>query len=271
VRQAFSTSSGLAGGVTGFGPAVLLLHGGPGMTDYMESLLPELDGYRVASFQQRGVAPSTLSGPFDVPTLRNDVLDVLDTLDWEAPAMIGHSWGGHLLLHLLAVAPTRVGAALAVDPLGGVGDGGLAAFQVELTRRLPEVTLARLTELDAVEATRPLTQDEALEAMELVWPGYFSSLEVAQPIPQTGHAPSDTSWASIRAELPALADLLRDCTVPTRFVHGALDPLPVTASTDIAELMGAAVDVLPGNGHFPWLEDPGCVRRSLDRLLASAA
>ena len=240
------------------------------MTDYMESLLPELDGYRVASFQQRGVAPSTLTGPFDVPTLRNDVIDVLDTLGWEAPAMIGHSWGGHLLLHLLAVTPTRVGAALAVDPLGGVGDGGLAAFEAELTRRLPEATVARLKELDAIEATRPLTQDEALEAMELAWPGYFSSLEVAQPIPQTGHAPSDESWASIRAELPALAELLRDCTVPTRFVHGALDPLPVTASTDIAELMGAAVDVLPGNGHFPWLEDPGCVRRSLNLLLVSA-
>lgn len=270
MRHTFTTPSGLAGWVTGFGPALLLLHGGPGMTDYMESLLPELDGYRVASFQQRGVAPSTLTGPFDVPTLRNDVIDVLDTLGWEAPAMIGHSWGGHLLLHLLAVTPTRVGAALAVDPLGGVGDGGLAAFEAELTRRLPEVTVARLKELDAIEATRPLAQDEALEAMELAWPGYFSSLEVAQPIPQTGHAPSDKSWASIRAELPALAELLRDCTVPTRFVHGALDPLPVTASTDIAELMGAAVDVLPGNGHFPWLEDPGCVRRSLNLLLVSA-
>jgi pimeloyl-ACP methyl ester carboxylesterase len=270
VRHTFTTPSGLAGWITGFGPALLLLHGGPGMTDYMESLLPELDGYRVASFQQRGVAPSTLTGPFDVPTLRHDVIDVLNTLGWDAPAMIGHSWGGHLLLHLLAVTPARVGAALAVDPLGAVGDGGLAAFQVELLRRLPQATVARLQELDALEATRPLTQDEALEAMELAWPGYFSSLEVAQPIPQTGHAPSDESWTSIRAELPALANLLRDCTVPTRFVHGALDPLPVTASTDIAQLMGAAVDVLPGNGHFPWLEDPGCVRRSLDRLLVSA-
>lgn len=270
MRQTFTTPSGLAGWVTGSGPEVLLLHGGPGMTDYMESLLPELDGYRVALFQQRGVAPSTLAGPFDVPTLRADVIDVLDTLGWEAPVMIGHSWGGHLLLHLLAVTPTRVGAALAVDPLGAVGDGGLAAFEVELLRRLPEATVARLKELDALEGTRPLTPAEVLEAMELGWPGYFSSLDVAQPITQTGHAPSDESWASIRAELPALAELLRGCTVPTRFVHGAVDPLPVTASTDIAELLGAAVDVLPNNGHFPWLEDPGCVRRSLDRLLATA-
>ena len=50
----------------------------------------------VASFQQRGVAPSTLAGPFDVATLRDDVIAVLDTLGWGTPAMIGHSWGGHL-------------------------------------------------------------------------------------------------------------------------------------------------------------------------------
>ncbi len=270
MRRAFATLSGLVGWVTGSGPEVLLLHGGPGMTDYMESLLPELDGYQTASFQQRGVEPSTLTGPFDVPTLREDVIEVLDTLGWRSPVIVGHSWGGHLLLHLLAEKSMRVGAALMVDPLGAVGDGGLGAFQEELMRRLPQATIARLEELDAIETTRELTQDEHLEAMEIAWPGYFSSLEAAQPIPQTGHAPSDESWASIRAGLPALAPLLRGCRVPTRFVHGARDPLPVTASTDTAELIDAPVDVLPGNGHFPWLEEPGSVRRSLDRLLATA-
>jgi pimeloyl-ACP methyl ester carboxylesterase len=199
--------------------------------------------------------------------LRDDVVDVLDALGWQAPAIIGHSWGGHLLLHLLAATPARVGAALVVDPLGAVGDGGLAEFEAELFRRLPATTVACLQELDALEATRPLSTAEALEAMEIAWPGYFSSLEVAQPIPQKGHAPSKESWDSIRSELQGLAGLLRGCPVPTRFVHGELDPLPVTASTDTADLMGAVVDVLPGNGHFPWLEDPGCVRRSLELLL----
>jgi len=241
------------------------------MTDYMQSLLPELDGYRAGLFQQRGVAPSTLAAPFDVPTLRDDVIDVLDTLGWEAPAMIGHSWGGHLLLHLLAVTPTRVGSALAVDTLGAVGDGGVAAFEAELLRRLPQATVARLKELEDVEATRALAPAEHLEAMEIAWPGYFSSLEAAQPIPQRGHAPSKESWASIRAELPSLAPQLRGCDVPTRFVHGELDPLPVAASTETAEVMGAPVDVVEGAGHFPWLEDPGCVRRSLDRLLRATS
>ncbi len=76
--------------------------------------------------------------------------------------------------------------------------------------------------------------------------GLLLELEVAQPIPQTVH-------------------------VPARFVHGELDPLPVSASTYAAALMGAVVDVLPGNGHFPWLEDPGCVRRSLGMLLRTGS
>lgn len=161
-------------------------------------------------------------------------------------------------------------AALVVDPLGAVGDGGLAAFEVELYGRLPAATMARVRELETLEARRRLTQSEVLESMQLMWPGYFSSLEAAQPIPQTGHAPSEESWASIRQCLPSLAELLRGCTVATRFVHGELDPLPQTASTDTAELLGAVVDVVPNAGHFPWLEDPGCVRRSLDALLRAS-
>jgi pimeloyl-ACP methyl ester carboxylesterase len=84
VRRTFTTASGLVGSVTGWGPALLLLHGGPGMTDYMQSIVPELNGYQAALLQQRGVAPSTLAGPFDVPTLRDDVIEVLDTLGWES-------------------------------------------------------------------------------------------------------------------------------------------------------------------------------------------
>jgi pimeloyl-ACP methyl ester carboxylesterase len=53
----------------GEGPHVLLLHGGPGVSEYTESLAAELqDGYTVTRYQQRGLAPSTTEGPFDVET-----------------------------------------------------------------------------------------------------------------------------------------------------------------------------------------------------------
>jgi proline iminopeptidase len=268
VRQTFRTARGLAGWVTGTGPEVLLLHGGPGMTDYMDGMLPELGGYRVASFQQRGVAPSTLDGPYDVPTLRDDVLEVLDTLGWAAPAVIGHSWGGHLLLHVMVLAPERVGAALLVDPLGAVGDGGLAEMTPEVLTRLPDLERARIQELWAREDSGSATDEEVLEAMALGWPAYFSSLDKARPIPQTGHAPADETWASIKRAQPGLAARLAGCRVPTRFLHGDRDPLPLRATEDTAALFDAPVDVLPGVGHFPWLEERGLVRRGLAALLA---
>ena len=219
MREVFTTPGGLSGG-HGRRAAVLLLHGDPGMTDYMDSLLAELHGYQVASFQRRGVASSTVDGRFDVPTLRDDVAEVLETLAWLAPAVIGHSWGRHFLLHLMVAAPHRVGAALMVAAIGALGGGGWAELEADVLRRLPRTTVAKLEELDQLEATRALTTQEVLAAMALVFPAYFSSLEVAQPIPQTGHAPSDETWALIRSEQPRLAHVLRGCAVSARFVHG---------------------------------------------------
>ena len=47
----------------GSGPPVLLLHGGPGLSDYTSTIVPELeDAYRAVRFQQRGLAPSTSEG-----------------------------------------------------------------------------------------------------------------------------------------------------------------------------------------------------------------
>ena len=70
-RSAFTATvdgGTVAGWVVGDGRPVLLLHGGPGLRyDYMEPLIVELQtDFRVAIFQQRGLEPSTLEGPFTI-------------------------------------------------------------------------------------------------------------------------------------------------------------------------------------------------------------
>jgi len=103
------------------GKPTLVLHGGPGLPwTYLEPLVEELaPAYAVATYQQRGLPPSTAARPYDVPTQVADVVAVLDALGWERPVVAGHSWGGHLLLHLLVTHPERLRAALVLDPLGG--------------------------------------------------------------------------------------------------------------------------------------------------------
>jgi proline iminopeptidase len=268
----------LVGERVGAGAPLLLLHGGPGLSAAMcDSLRPELaDGFEVASYQQRGLPPSTAGAPYDIPVQVDDAVAVLDALGWERAVVAGFSYGGHLLLHLLAAHPQRVRAAVVIDPLGGVGDGGEAEFDAAMTARTPEESRARARELDDRGLAGEGSDDDATEGFRLFWPAYFADPASAPPLPEgirVAVEASSRTWASGEQLLPSLAGRLVGCSVPTVFVHGGASPMPVTASSDTAAAMGpcASVVVVPGSGHLVWHENPGAVRRALDDLLAPGA
>jgi proline iminopeptidase len=267
-------AGGLAGWVQGDGDPVLLLHGGPGLGyGYLDGLGEEIgDGYRVAAFQQRGLEPSTTDGPFDIATAVADVGAVLDALGWERAWILGHSWGGHLLLHVAVAAPERLLGGLAVDLLGGVGDGGTAGFEAELAARTPAADAARAIELDERALRGEGTEEEIRESLELLWPAYFASRDRVLPFidPRASLEAYSGLWESLNAELPALEAALPSLSVPFGFVAGGASPMPFeeAAAATARAIPGAWLDVQEGAGHFPWFERPGCVRAALDRLTA---
>jgi pimeloyl-ACP methyl ester carboxylesterase len=264
-------ADGLAGWVQGEGPPVLLLHGGPGISyEYLDGLAAEIgDGYRVAAFQQRGLAPSRLDGPFDVATAVADVGAVLDALGWERAYMVGHSWGGHLLLRVALALGDRARGALAVDLLGGGGDGGNALFEAEMLARTPERDRSRVAELDEIALRGEGTADGLDEGFRLVWPAYFASPDDTMPLEawRSSVAAYAGIWESLHAELPRLTASLPGITVPCGVVAGGASPMPVeeAAAATARAIPGAWLDVVEGAGHFPWHERPGCIRRALDR------
>jgi proline iminopeptidase len=254
------------------GPPVLVLHGGPGMSaHYLDSLIDELSSScHVAYYQQRGLEPSTARAPYDVAVQAADAVAVLDGLGWQQAVAVGHSWGGHLLLHVMARSPERLIGACVVDPLGGVGDGGIEEFEAEMLRRTPPEDAARANELDERALAGAATEEEAEESLRLLWPAYFPSRDSApayQHIEMSNEAYAQT-YESMQAELPGLEQGLRRCSVPTLFVHGGLSPIPLSASADTAALLrNADVEVVQGAGHFVWLDRPGCVAEAVRRLL----
>lgn len=267
------TPSGeLVGWVAGTGPRVLAVHGGPGMNyDYLDDAVAELAArYRVATFQQRGLPPSTEQGDFTVTEALADLVAVLDALGWETAYLVGHSWGGHLVLHAAGAVPERLDGVLSVDPLGGVGDGGAEAFGAELLARVPEADRERVRELDEKDDAGESTMEDDLEGFALLWPSYFADPASAPPMPRVAFsiAANDGLFADLRTRLPDLEASLPSVTVPLGVLVGELSPMPPSAGTDSADRVpGAWSHVEPGAGHFPWHESPGCLLAAMDRLV----
>ena len=271
-----STPDGpIAGHAGGSGAPVLLLHGGPAMTDYMDLLGPELDGWRWVRYQQRGVAPSAVTGPFTVERHVADALAVLDALGIGRTVVLGHSWGGHLALHFAAAHPGRVAGLVIVDPLGAVGDGGLKEMAQQLRSRLSPAATARLAEVDARLGRPDAADADALESLTLLWPGYFAVPAEAPPVPpgmQISLAAYAGTFASAAEHLASgFGEKLGGVRAPAVFVLGERSPMPVSQGEQTAALLPSAeVHVIPGAGHLPWHEQPGCVAAALATVRARA-
>lgn len=256
---------------------MLLLHGGPGLSfSYLDELAAELQPeFRVASFQQRGLEPSTVEGPFTMAQAIEDAVCVLDGLQWERALVVGHSWGGHLALRVAAAHPQRLFGVLAVEPIGVVGDGGVAAFEAEIIARTPRDARERARELDDRAMAGEATPEESLESLRLVWPAYFADPEDAPAMPPTEVSIEAYSGliGQVTTDTDRVATELAKGDVPFGIVAGAGSPIPwgqaARASVELSPR--SFLDVVPNAGHFIWLEAPGRVRAALTRLSESIA
>jgi proline iminopeptidase len=256
----------------GDGDAVLL-HGGPGLSDYLEGLAGELDGVlRTTRYQQRGTPPSTAPPGGGVEAHVADTLAVLDARGLERSWLVGHSWGGHLAMHVAAAAPERVAGLVVVDPLGAVPDGGAKELEENLTERLSPAARDEARMLDERLLTGAGGEADALAMLRIVWPFYFADPDTAPPMPamRMNAAVYADTWASVNDHFAraTLVEGLPRLRCPAVFVHGRESPIPWRRSAESAELIpGARLVVVDRCGHFPWLEQPGSVRRGLLELL----
>ncbi|HEY7025033.1 MAG TPA: alpha/beta hydrolase [Candidatus Limnocylindrales bacterium] len=253
-------------------PKAVLLHGGPGLSEYMAPLSVEFDGLLTsARYQQRGLAPSEVGGDVSVDGHVADAIALITALGWEKPVVVGHSWGGHLAMHLAVAHPAMVGPLVIVDSLGAVERGGQREFGPNLRRGLSAAQMDRLRELE--EIGEP-TSDQIREHLGILWPNYFGDPSKPAPMPQTEFAANaDQTWASIQAHFRkgTLARRLPRVESPALVIHGERSPIPVHQAARIAQLIpNAQLVVIPGVGHWPWLERPGTMRDIIGAFLDSA-
>jgi pimeloyl-ACP methyl ester carboxylesterase len=259
----------------GTGAPALLLHGGAAVPDYMGECAVALDGlFATIRYTQRGTPPSGGGPPFTIESHATDAVAVLDALEIERAWAIGHSWGGHLALHLGHLHEDRLLGLLLIDPLGA-DPTVFGELDANLRRGMTDQERARVDEIEARRREGAVREADLVERFRLVWPQYFARREKAIPPPaRVGVEASIETNRSIAAHYAAetLVFGLPELSLPARFVHGADDPMPLASTERTAALLeDARVEAIPDAGHFPWLEQPDVFRAAVERVLADDA
>jgi pimeloyl-ACP methyl ester carboxylesterase len=150
---------------------------------YLDPLTDLLaDVFSTVGYQQRGLPPTTVRDPYTVEANVADAVAVVDQVAGERAWIVGHSWGGHLALHMLVACPERLEGAIILDPLGAYLEV-FEEFGEHMTAPLSDAQRARAEEIDAKEERGEATPEESREAFSLVWPSYFADPATAPPAP----------------------------------------------------------------------------------------
>ncbi len=100
----------------GTGRAFVLLHGFTGASsDFQDHLHAFSDLRRTILYDQRGHGESDRAGPYDLATLADDLVALLDALDIDRCDLLGHSLGGMVALRAVLAHPDRFRSLLLMD------------------------------------------------------------------------------------------------------------------------------------------------------------
>ncbi|MFG3023650.1 alpha/beta fold hydrolase [Streptomyces sp. NPDC048254] len=254
-------------------PPVVMLHGGPGLPDYLGEVASMVaDLAPVYRYDQRGTGRSPWRGAH---SLARHVEDLAESLDaWGVPeaVLIGHSYGTDLASRFCLAHPDRVAAVLLMcGPF--VGDWR-AGYRAERERRMSAAQRERLRELEELPHR---TEEQETELLTLAWftdhadpgRGWRRAARDARrrrPVnwvmnDELGAAeradPLDGHLAELRACLPARAELL----------GGSDDPRPLSALESLARRLALPLTRIGSAGHEPWSEQPDAVRAHLRRFV----
>lgn len=256
---------------------MLLLHGGPGICDYLEPVADMLgDIATVHRYEQRGCGRTAEVEPIDIETLVADIEALRVAWGHERWALLGHSWGATLALLYAIAHPDRVTRLAYVSGVG-ITENWEPEYRRNRAARLTEPERARWNEIGARIAGGDSDPALETESAELLIKTDFAEPErlsaVARPF--FAYPPNRRVNAVLNDEWTRLvgSDVLRErasaLRVTTLVLHGDGDPRPSWPAHQLADLIPRARFVLLDDiGHEPFWERPELLREQLFGFLA---
>src|SRR4051812_31018328 len=270
----------LAYTTVGDGPPLLCLPGGPGRAAaYLEDLGGLTADRTLVLLDARATGRSEV--PPDPATLRfdrlaDDVEALRAHLGLEAADVLAHSAGTIVAQSWASAHPERVSSLVLVTPSGRLQGSDRTDVDELVAARANEPWYADAREaLDALETAPPAQQQQLWRAVRPFMYGRWDERTQA-------HAATADSQVSKRAELgfrpardedvdvPGVLAGLQAVSAPVLVVGGGRDALTGVAAVRAvaASFPSAQTAVVPGAGHFPWVDEPAAFAELVRGFLA---
>ncbi|GIP35496.1 alpha/beta fold hydrolase [Paenibacillus sp. J2TS4] len=231
----------------GHGPAVALLHGFCGSSQYWKLVVPALaNSYRLIIPDLRGHGQSSIpEGPYLMETMAEDIAELLEELSIGRAVLFGHSMGGYVaaafagkhpdilagcaLIHSTTLPDDEQGKQKRDQSITAIRHHGMAAFADDLIPKL--FAQSNLT-----------TKRQEVERVK----------EICQTMKPDGAVRSLQGMK----ERTDRTMVLKKTQVPVLLIAGSEDQVVTPDKTFAAEGEGISKFVLEGAGHMGMYEAP---------------
>jgi proline iminopeptidase len=263
---------------SGRGPPMVMLHGGPGLWDYLGPVAAMVEDWAtVYRYDQRACGRSTGAGPHTIARHVGDLEALRAHWGLERFVLLGHSWGASLALHYALTHPDRLSGLVYVS---GTGVDPRWNADYRTARR---AHLGDAGERERLAAAKRWANEGSVEAEHIAciagWRADYADIEAGREHALAMLLPGVRVNRGVNAELnleagrftiaPEMPDRLRALDVPALVIHGAADPRPAWAAKQVADLIPRArFLLLEGAGHSPWVEKPHAFSGALHGFLA---
>jgi proline-specific peptidase len=261
----------------GEGDPIILLHPGPGLDgSVFFPWLEPLGGRRLLAPDLRGNGRSDRGDPGDwtVERWAADIAGLAEAMELDRYTLLGHSFGARVALQHAVDFP---GHAAAIVCSGGVAHRGALAHVDETFEQFgtPELRASVEAAFEAEETVE--TADECHAAWMGMMPFFLADPDGPTP------AELDRRWRTVRYSPEIhrhgsfgdfdVRDRLSQIAVPVLVVTGAEDRItrPEESEEIAAGIPNATLEIIPGTGHFPFVERPDAYLDMLERWLEAVA
>ncbi|AKU18818.1 hypothetical protein VV02_10620 [Luteipulveratus mongoliensis] len=256
-------------GSPGAHPPVVLVHGGPGLWDYLAPLAALIDDLTlVHRYDQRGCGRSDIGGPYSMSQYVADLDALRAAAGYDRWTVIGHSFGATLALAYASGHPSHTAG------LGYVSGVGIGDWQTPFMRERARRGRPFAARLGDLEERTVRTAAEETEWRQLHWATDYADatqgIELARPMAEVDLAINTRANKALTFTDEDCVAWAASVTCPVTFIHGTEDPRPLDNARQLADATrGAQLRPVRRAGHLPWIEQPDEVAAPLRTLVTA--